>query len=116
MEQGVNLLANFPLSSPFFLTTEIRGRPRISPLRKNRRGGRGSVHRLGERKKSEKGKREGKQTSLRKNVQKLALGLVTHPTSPMYASELLNLFKKIMTKPSLNVTRNFHFQLTIVRK
>ena len=28
MEQGVNLLANFPLSSPFFLTTEICGRPR----------------------------------------------------------------------------------------
>ena len=29
MEQGVNLLANFPLSSPFFfLTTELRGRPR----------------------------------------------------------------------------------------
>ena len=29
MEQGVNLLANFPLSSPFFfLTTEIRERPR----------------------------------------------------------------------------------------
>ena len=29
MEQGVNLLDNFPLSSPFFfLTTEICGRPR----------------------------------------------------------------------------------------
>ena len=28
MEQGVNLLANFPLSPPFFLTTEISGRPR----------------------------------------------------------------------------------------
>ena len=28
MEQGVNLLANFPLSSPFFLSTEICGRPR----------------------------------------------------------------------------------------
>ena len=29
MEQGVNLLANFPLSSPFFFfTTEICGRPR----------------------------------------------------------------------------------------
>ena len=28
MEQGVNLLADFPLSSPFFLTTEICGRPR----------------------------------------------------------------------------------------
>ena len=28
MEQGVNLLANFPNSSPFFLTTEICGRPR----------------------------------------------------------------------------------------
>ena len=28
MEQGVNLSANFPLSSPFFLTTEICGRPR----------------------------------------------------------------------------------------
>ena len=27
-------------------------------------------------------------------MQKLALGLVTHPTSRMYAPELLNLFKK----------------------
>ena len=28
MKEGVNLSANFPLSSPFFLTTEICGRPR----------------------------------------------------------------------------------------
>ena len=28
MEQGVNLLANFPLSSPFFLAKVICGRPR----------------------------------------------------------------------------------------
>ena len=28
MEQGVNLSANFPLSSPFFFTTEICGCPR----------------------------------------------------------------------------------------
>ena len=28
MEQGVNLLGSFPLSSPFFITTEICGRPR----------------------------------------------------------------------------------------
>ena len=28
MEQGVNLSTKFPLSSPFFLTTEICGRPR----------------------------------------------------------------------------------------
>ena len=28
MEKGVNLSANFPLSSPFFFTREICGRPR----------------------------------------------------------------------------------------
>ena len=75
--------------------------PTPLPLGKIVEEGGGSVHSLGERKKSEKGKRKGMQTSLRKNVQKLALGLVTHPTSRMYAPELLNLFKKIMTNPSL---------------
>ena len=35
MEQGVNLLANFPLSSPFFFTTEICGRPRKQLIKIN---------------------------------------------------------------------------------
>ena len=35
MEQGVNLLANFPLSLPFFLTTEICGRPRKQLIKIN---------------------------------------------------------------------------------
>ena len=35
MEQVVNLLANFPLSSPFFLTTEICGRPRKQLIKIN---------------------------------------------------------------------------------
>ena len=62
------------------------------PLGKIVGEGGGSVHSLGERKKSKKGKR--RRLVWEKNVQKLALGLVTHPTSRMYAPELLNLFKK----------------------
>ena len=35
MEQGVNLLANFPLSSTFFLTTERCRRPRKQLIKIN---------------------------------------------------------------------------------